>query len=149
MEKSGFFKALVNSVRYVFYFIVLIIKSIWWIIVGRLKPEFAGPIGIAQVIGQAAQTGFIEFIHFIGIISVNLGLLNLLPIPVLDGGHIVNLLWEGITGKAPSPAFIRITQSIGIAILVFLMLLATKQDLARVFKGITISDLISQYQESP
>lgn len=107
--------------------------------IGRLikEPEqtenLAGPIGIIQMSGQVAERGFLPLLNFAALLSINLGIINLLPVPVLDGGHFVNLFIEAVRGKPLSAKAVFYTQRVGIALLLMLMLFATKNDLVRVF----------------
>jgi regulator of sigma E protease len=91
----------------------------------------SGPISIAQYAGQTAQLGISEFILFLAIISVSLGVLNLLPIPLLDGGHLFYFLVEFITRRPVSKQFMIIGQQIGIFVLVMLMSVAVYNDIVR------------------
>ena len=97
------------------------------------EAELAGPIGIAQMAGQVAETGFIPLLNFAALLSLNLGLLNLLPVPALDGGHFVSLVIEAVRGKPMSTKAMMYTQRVGIALLLALTLYATMSDLVRVF----------------
>ena len=101
-----------------------------------ISPEnLGGPIAIAQLAGKTAEIGLVSFISFLALISVNLAVLNLLPVPVLDGGHLVYIGIEKIRGRPLSPAMMEKTQIIGISLIVFLMLFAFYNDLARWFRG--------------
>lgn len=95
--------------------------------------NLAGPIGIVQMLGQVAEHGFIPLLNFAALLSINLGIVNLLPVPVLDGGHFVNLFIEAVRGKPLGSKAVAYTQRVGIALLLMLMLFATKNDLVRVF----------------
>ncbi|MBR3498444.1 MAG: RIP metalloprotease RseP [Selenomonadaceae bacterium] len=95
--------------------------------------NLAGPIGIVQMSGQVAERGFIPLLNFAALLSINLGIINLLPVPVLDGGHFVNLFIEAVRGKPLGAKAVAYTQRVGIALLLMLMLFATKNDLVRVF----------------
>ena len=95
--------------------------------------NLAGPIGIVQMSGQVAERGFIPLLNFAALLSINLGIVNLLPVPVLDGGHFVNLFIEAVRGKPLGSKAVAYTQRVGIALLLMLMLFATKNDLVRVF----------------
>ncbi len=90
-----------------------------------------GPILIFQAAGKTAEQGLVSFLSFAAIISINLGILNLLPIPVLDGGHILFFIIEGIRRKPLSEKFIAVSQKIGIAFLLALMMLAFYNDILR------------------
>jgi regulator of sigma E protease len=82
---------------------------------GDLSIEnFRGPIGIASIAYTVAQHGFSELLLFLGILSVNLAVLNFLPIPVLDGGHMVFLIWEGVTGKKPTEKVLAAATYVGV-----------------------------------
>ncbi|MEZ5943267.1 MAG: RIP metalloprotease RseP [Planctomycetaceae bacterium] len=81
----------------------------------------SGPIGIAQAAYSTAKTGLPQFLQFLGLISINLAVVNFLPIPVLDGGHMVLLLWEGITRKKPSEKVVGIATWIGLVLLLTLI----------------------------
>lgn len=95
--------------------------------------NLAGPIGIVQMSGQVAENGFIPLLKFAALLSINLGIVNLLPVPVLDGGHFVNLFIEAVRGKPLGAKAVAYTQRVGLALLVMLMLFATKNDLMRIF----------------
>jgi len=94
--------------------------------------DLAGPIGIAQMAGQAAETGIIPLLNFAALLSLNLGIINLLPVPALDGGHFVGLVIEAIRGKPMSQKALMYTQRAGVALLLLLTLYATTNDLIRV-----------------
>lgn len=95
--------------------------------------NLAGPIGIVQMSGQVAERGFIPLLNFAALLSINLGIINLLPVPVLDGGHFVNLFIEAVRGKPLGSKAVAYTQRVGIALLLMLMIFATKNDIVRVF----------------
>ncbi|MFP4517406.1 MAG: RIP metalloprotease RseP [Desulfovibrionales bacterium] len=104
-------------------------------LVERIIPleTIGGPIMIAQLVGEQAQRGIVDVLALTALISINLGLLNLLPIPVLDGGHILFYAIETVTGKPLSERWQQITIRIGLALLLALMALAIYNDLARLF----------------
>ncbi len=105
-------------------------------ITAAISPEnLGGPIAIAQLAGKTAELGLVSFISFLALISVNLAVLNLLPVPVLDGGHLVYIGLEKLRGRPLSPAMMEKTQIVGIGLIVFLMLFAFYNDLARWFRG--------------
>jgi regulator of sigma E protease len=95
--------------------------------------EVGGPILIAQVSAKAAETGMANLILFMAIISVNLAVLNFLPVPVLDGGHIFFFLIEAVIGRQLKVRTREIAQRIGIALLLMLMILAFSNDIMRIF----------------
>lgn len=104
----------------------------------RLKPvgnDVAGPIGIAQVTGQAVKFGFKAVLEFMSILSLNLAVLNVLPIPALDGGRLLFIIIEKITGKKVKPAFEHSTHQIGMIILLILVVLISINDIMKLARG--------------
>ena len=97
--------------------------------------SMGGPIMLFVFAGKSAEHGIQSFLRMLAIISVNLGLFNLLPVPVLDGGHLMLFLIEGIRRKPPSIRFREITNMVGIAILLLLMVLVFSNDIMRFVLG--------------
>ncbi len=97
--------------------------------------NLGGPIAIAQIAGKAAALGFVAFISFLALISVNLGVLNLLPVPVLDGGHLLYLSIEKVRGTPLSPKMMERTQMVGMVLIASLMVFSFYNDIARWFRG--------------
>ncbi|MBI4829485.1 MAG: RIP metalloprotease RseP [Nitrospinae bacterium] len=97
--------------------------------------EIAGPVGIMQLAGQQAQKGVTQLLLFVALISVNLGILNLLPIPVLDGGHILFYTIESVLGKPLNLRHQEIAQQVGIFLLLSLMVFAFYNDIMRIMGG--------------
>jgi regulator of sigma E protease len=95
--------------------------------------ELTGPIGIAQLSGETARIGFVSFLGFIGLISVSIGLLNILPLPVLDGGHVLIVLVEGVIRRTISTRIKLVIQQIGLVLLIALVLVVSYHDVIRVF----------------
>ena len=93
--------------------------------------NLSGPIAIADYAGQSAARGPITFLLFLAGVSVSLGVLNLLPLPVLDGGHLVYYLWEGLTGRPVSDSWMNRLQPAGLAVLLLMMFIAVFNDLTR------------------
>ena len=99
---------------------------------GAASPsDLSGTIGIAQLSGEAAKAGLPTLINFIAFISVNLGLINLFPIPVLDGGHLLFLATEAVRRKPLSPRIQGMAMYVGLTLIVMLMLLGARNDLGR------------------
>ncbi len=93
--------------------------------------NLSGPISIADYAGRSAQLGWVYYIGFLALVSVSLGVLNLLPLPVLDGGHLMYYLFEGVTGRPVSERWLERLQRGGVAIMLMMMSLALYNDLAR------------------
>ncbi len=108
-----------------------IIVGLKQMVTGERKAELSGPIGVVQMTGEVASLGILPLLSFAALLSINLGIFNLLPIPALDGGHIVMLILEGIRGKALDGKPLRMIQFIGIALILALMIYATVGDVAR------------------
>ncbi|AFC74401.1 RIP metalloprotease RseP [Rickettsia parkeri str. Tate's Hell] len=112
----------------------LTLNAISQMIVGKRSfDEIGGPIAIAKESGKSIAGGTQMYLLFIAMLSVNLGLLNLLPIPVLDGGHLVFILYEAITGKLPHPKTKNILLQLGAIIIIFLIIIAVSNDIQNLF----------------
>jgi len=95
--------------------------------------NLSGPLTIADYAGKSASMGLTQYLLFLALISVSLGVLNLLPLPVLDGGHLMYYLWESITGKPVSDTWMERLQRGGVAILLLMMSIALFNDITRLF----------------
>ncbi len=113
----------------------LTLRTLWKMVNGRASVEnLSGPISIARYAGQSASVGLATFLGFLGIVSVSLGILNLLPVPILDGGHLLFYLVEIVKGSPLSETAQLVGQKIGIALLLALMSIAFYNDLVRLFE---------------
>ncbi len=113
----------------------LTLRTLWKMVSGKASVEnLSGPISIARYAGQSAAIGLAAFLGFLAIVSVSLGVLNLLPIPILDGGHLMYYLIELLKGSPVSEAAQMFGQRVGIILLLLLMSLAFYNDLARLFE---------------
>ena len=100
--------------------------------IGNLSPtNLQGPVGIAQMSKETANQGLISFISMIAVISTGIGLLNLFPVPMLDGGHLVFFAYETVRGQPPSKKTIQALMSIGLAMMLLLMVFTTYNDVMR------------------
>jgi len=97
--------------------------------------NLSGPVTIADFAGQSAQLGWIPYVTFLALISISLGVLNLLPIPPLDGGHLLFYVIEALKGSPASERVVEFGQRVGIALLLMLMAFAFYNDLTRLFAG--------------
>jgi len=128
------FQAFSQSFIQTYQITALTIKGVVKLFQGRVSPKtLGGPIMIAQMAGQEAREGAINLIFFIALISINLAILNFLPIPVLDGGHLLFFFVEAVTGRPVSIKIREIAQQAGIFVLILLMIFVFYNDIARVF----------------
>ncbi|MDP6560567.1 MAG: RIP metalloprotease RseP, partial [Candidatus Binatia bacterium] len=115
---------------------VLTVKALYRMVTGSLSTDnLGGPILIAQIAGKQAREGMRNFFYFVAILSVNLGVLNLLPIPVLDGGHLLFLLFEWVLGRPLEIKHRERAQQVGVFFLILVMIYAFYNDIARFFEG--------------
>lgn len=132
--RAGFWQGLAAGYGQVQQLTLMTGQMIGQMLTGEASSQhLSGPLTIAEQAGQSAQRGLPTYIAFLGLISVSLGLLNLLPLPMLDGGHLMYYLWESLTGKPVSVAWQRGLQKVGLALLIFIMSLAFFNDLTRLF----------------
>ncbi len=109
------------------------LAGVWQIIVGtRTTDELGGPIRIAEISGQVAQIGLVSLIFFMALLSVNLGLINLFPIPMLDGGHLLFYVYEALRGRPLGPRAQDVGFKIGLSLVLSLMVFATVNDIVRI-----------------
>jgi regulator of sigma E protease len=116
-------------------FSMLTLKVMWRILSGQASlKNLGGPITMADAAGSAVSAGLVYFLKLLAVISISLGVFNLLPVPVLDGGHLLFFAIEGVTGRPPSEAFMARGQQIGLALLLALMMLVFYQDILRLME---------------
>jgi regulator of sigma E protease len=108
------------------------LKAVWQMIIGvRSSEELSGPVGIIRMSGEVAQNGVLAMLWFAAVLSVNLGLINLFPIPILDGGHLLFYVAEAIRGKPLGQRAQEYGFRLGLALVLTLMVFATWNDLVR------------------
>ena len=114
----------------------LTVISVWKMVTGNVSADnLGGPIRIAQMAGEQAEEGMANFAFFIALLSINLGIINLLPVPVLDGGHLMFFGIEAITRKEVSEKIREKANQFGIVVLVLLMVFVFYNDLVQLIKG--------------
>jgi regulator of sigma E protease len=133
--KYGVIESIPKAVFKTWDMSLLTLRVLWKMVTGEASlNNISGPITIAQYAGVTATMGFTTFIGFLAIISVSLGVLNLLPIPMLDGGHLLYYLIETIKGGPVSETFEVRGQQIGVMILALLMMIALFNDFQRLLQ---------------
>lgn len=129
-RNPGAFEAIGIGARQTWYVATTSLSGIWHMVTGAISTcNLRGPIGIAESSGAAAAMGVESFFWFIASLSIAVGLMNLFPIPVLDGGHLVFHAYEAVTGKPPSDRALRVMMAAGLALLLSLMVFATTNDM--------------------
>ncbi len=130
VEKVNPFRAVVMGAQETWFVVHRTLAYIGGIFAGSEDADqLGGPIRIAQVSGQVATAGFVPLLHLAGVLSVSIGLLNLFPIPLLDGGHLLLYLVEAVRGRPLSERAQEVGFRIGLAIVVMLMIFATFNDI--------------------
>jgi regulator of sigma E protease len=125
-------QALAKAARRTWDTSIMTFKMLGKMLIGEVSwKNITGPITIADYAGQTARIGLISYLSFMALISISLGVMNLLPIPVLDGGHLLYYSVEILTGRPVSERFSEIAQRAGLGILMTLMLVAAFNDIVR------------------
>jgi regulator of sigma E protease len=133
-KKLGFFQSAVESLRQTYGIVELMVMIVAKLITGGISIDtVGGPIMIAQMAGDQAKAGISSLFQFIAVISVNLAVINLLPIPVLDGGHLLFFAIEAVIGRPVNVKVREIAQQVGMVILIMLMVLVFYNDITRLF----------------
>ena len=134
--RYGVVEALGKAMRQTWETSVLSVSVIGRMIVGDVSwKNLSGPVTIADFAGQSAKMGVAHYLKFLALISISLGVLNLLPIPVLDGGHLLYYLVEIVKGSPVPDRIMEIGQQVGLALLVMLMAFAFYNDINRLISG--------------
>ena len=129
-ESPGLLTALNLAAGQVWNIMSSSLSGLWHMITGAISScNLSGPVGIAQASGAMASQGGTSFIWFVAVLSTAVGLLNLFPVPILDGGHLVFHAYEAVTGRQPSERALRLLMAIGLSLIGTLMLFAIANDL--------------------
>ena len=133
-QRYGLLEALPRGIARTWDMSALTVRMLGRMVVGDVPVRnISGPISIAAFAGDSARAGFTAFLSFLAIVSISLGILNLLPVPLLDGGQIVYQLVEAVKGSPLSERFLLVGQQVGLVMLVVLMGFAFYNDLSRIF----------------
>ena len=138
IKRYSFFNAIWGSIGYIWDFSMGIVSGIFNWATGKGNVDVTGPVGIASMAGKAAREGFWTFLAFLSMINLHLGILNLLPFPALDGGRILIVAVEIVTGKRLPEKFETLVHLAGFALLIMLLLFVTWKDLVRIFSAIPL-----------
>lgn len=122
-------ESFILSCKHTVYIIHAMIDGLFQMFTGRTSADVSGPIGVAKMTGEVARLGIAALLQFAAFLSINLGIINLLPLPALDGGHIVTLLVEGIRRKPLSKKTIYYIQMAGFLLIITLMIFTTFNDI--------------------
>lgn len=133
--KEPWYLAIWNGLKQTVFLTAGIAVAIFYFIVGLFQgvgfEQVAGPVGIFNIVGQTARFGFVHLIQLTAILSINLAIINFFPFPALDGGRLLIILIEKLKGSPMNYKVINLIHSVGFALLIFLMLLVTYQDILR------------------
>lgn len=133
-QEKGFFTSIKYAFVRTFNLIETMFLTLFYLITGKLSlSNLSGPIGIFSVVGEVAKTGFINLVFLLAYISINVGVINLLPLPAFDGGRVLFLIIEKIKGSPVNPKVENIIHSIGLILLMGLMILITFNDIIKLF----------------
>ena len=120
-----------HGIEHTIWFIRLFAVSIKQMVTGQAAPDVMGPVGIIKIVGDVAKTGIVNLMSLAAIISLNLGILNLLPVPALDGSRLMFLVVEGVRGRPVDPQKESFIHFIGFTVLILLMIVIAYRDLTR------------------
>ena len=148
LQPRGLSEAMKSGVLQTLFTFNMALDTISALVSGNASlKDIGGPIMIAQLSGEAARGGLLVFVSMIAFLSVNIGFINILPLPVMDGGHLVIILLEGIF-RRPVPVKIKLgIQQVGFVLLMILTLVIVKNDIMRSFKGQILSSNTEEVQE--
>jgi regulator of sigma E protease len=133
--KHGIFESLILGAVKTVDLTAMTYKGLWLMVTGQLdmRESVTGPLGIFYITSKAARLGAIAVLHLMAVLSVSLAIFNLLPLPVLDGGHLFLLALEKIRGKGLSIKIERVITQVGVSLIITLALFVTYNDIVRIF----------------
>ena len=129
--QPGVIEAFTMGATYTKHIMLMMVDGLQKIITGAAPAEVSGPIGIAKIAGEAAAHGMMSLLNLVAILSINLGVINLLPLPALDGGHFVLLILEFFRGKPLGAKAATAVQTVGVAMIISLTVWAVFNDISR------------------
>ena len=130
--RYGAVEGLTQAVARTWEMSALTLRMLGRMLIGQASlKNLSGPLTIADYAGQSVRLGLAYYLGFLALVSVSLGVLNLLPLPMLDGGHLMYYLFEAVTGRPVSDAWLERLQRGGVAIMLMMMSLALYNDVAR------------------
>jgi regulator of sigma E protease len=129
-ETPGLWDTIRTSIAQIWFIMTSSLSGLWHVITGAISTcNLSGPVGIAEASGAMAEQGAASFIWFIAVLSTAVGLLNLFPVPMLDGGHLVFYAWEALRGRPPSDTALRVLMGAGLTLILFMTVFALLNDL--------------------
>lgn len=131
VQKLGFFESAWLGIKQSYLFTKMLLVALYQMVTGQIAPDVAGPVGVVSIVGQAASMGLQNVLILAGYLSINLGVINLLPLPALDGSRIVFLAVEGIRRKPFDRQKEGMVHFIGLMLLFGLMIVITYHDILR------------------
>ena len=134
LVRHGFWDGLSAGVHKTWELSSMTLRMMGRMLIGQASlKNISGPLTIADYAGKSASMGLVQYLSFLALISISLGVLNLLPLPVLDGGHLMYYLWEGLTGRSVSDVWAERLQRAGIAVILLMMSVAFFNDINRLW----------------